>query len=270
MRIRKLAMWLAAGALLVAAVVYFAMPSSEDGIRVPLGVEQAAIVTYSGPLLVVAPYKWGVAVNVRIAQVTELPGRRVYDLRYIVNRAGAFDLRDYLAAADGGSLAGLPEFKFTGDPKLSKTLDTRIQETEEIRVDVGGHYYETIAGLGLLWAGWLLLLVYWKRPRPPAVPDPGPAAPTLAEMLRGCLNQIEAGTLDAAGKARLEMALLRCWRSESDLGNDPMITAMKLMHRNDRTLVSLRKLQHWLHHPESPVQAAEIAAVIKSCTAPAP
>ena len=41
------------------------------GLRVPLGVEQAAIVTYSGPLLAVAPYKWGVAVNVRIAEVTE-------------------------------------------------------------------------------------------------------------------------------------------------------------------------------------------------------
>ena len=41
-----------------------------DGRVVPLGVEQAAIITYSGPGLVVKPFRYGVAVNVRIAQVT--------------------------------------------------------------------------------------------------------------------------------------------------------------------------------------------------------
>ena len=63
-------------------------PKQPESVNVPLGVEQAAIVTYSGPPIAVAPYKWGVAVNVRIASVTEQPGARIYDVRYIVNRAG--------------------------------------------------------------------------------------------------------------------------------------------------------------------------------------
>ena len=37
------------------------------------------------------PYKWGVAVNVRIAKVIEQPRARIYDVRYIVNRAGKAD-----------------------------------------------------------------------------------------------------------------------------------------------------------------------------------
>lgn len=156
---RKYRLWLTA--LIVGAVaIYITTRPSDDSLRVPLGVEQAAIVTYSGPLLAVAPYKWGVAVNVRIAKISERPDRRIYDLRYIVNRAGTFDLKDYLVADDGSSLEGLPTFTFEGDPKLSKNLDTRIQETEEILVDVGGLYYEKMAVLALLWIGWLCLLLF--------------------------------------------------------------------------------------------------------------
>lgn len=124
--------WLLAGIVVAVAVaVFFRAPKQPDSLNVPLGVEQAAIVTYSGPPVAVMPYKWGVAVNVRIAKVIEQPGARIYDVRYIVNRAGTFDLKAYLTAEDGSRLDGLPSFKFSGDPKLSKNLDTRIQETKK-------------------------------------------------------------------------------------------------------------------------------------------
>ena len=101
--------WLTAALVIALAAMttwWFTRPDP-DTLRVPLGVEQAAIVTYSGPELTVAPYKWGVAVNVRIAEVVEQPGRRVYDIRYLVNRAGTFDLRDYLASTDGSQHIGM-------------------------------------------------------------------------------------------------------------------------------------------------------------------
>jgi hypothetical protein len=262
---RKHALWLAVFAA-CAVVVYIATRTSDDSLRVPLGVEQAAIVTYSGPLLAVAPYKWGVAVNVRIAEVTERPDRRIYDLRYIVNRAGTFDLKDYLVAEDGSALAGLPTFKFEGDPKLSKNLDTRIQETEEIRVDVGGRYFEWLTLFALLWIGWLLLLIFWKRPKPPAAPEADPSPPTLAEMMRSFLAQLEAGTLNADAKAKMEMVMLKCWRNELALGNEPMDSAHAHIASNGKTSEALKKLQHWLHHPSSSVPSADIAAVIKPYT----
>ncbi len=259
---RKHTLWITA-TIVLAAVVYFATRTKDDTIRVPLGVEQAAIVTFSGPTLAVAPYKWGVAVNMRIAEVIERSDRRIYDLRYIVNRAGTFDLKDYLVADDGSTLAGLPTFKFMGDPKLSKNLDTRIQETEEIRVDVGGRYYETMVLLTLLWIGWLLLLIFWKRPKPPTAPDASPPPPTLAELMRGFLTQLEAGTLDATAKAKMEMTMLQCWRNELALSNQSMITALDHISRDNKTGAPLRQLQHWLHHPTSTVPSTDIAAVIQ-------
>jgi hypothetical protein len=254
--------WLLAFVALAALVAFVLWPGG-DSLRVPLGVEQAAIVTYSGPLLEVAPYKWGVAVNVRMAEVRELPDRRVYDLRYIVNRAGTFDLRDYLVAADGSSLAGLPAFRFEGDARLSRDLDTRIQETEELRLDVGGRYPEILTVLTLLWLGWLWLLIFWKRPKPPAAPEAGPQTPTFAEMMTGFLAQLEAGTLSAEAKARMEMALLRRWRDELALAGEPMHRSLDEIARDDRTGETWNKLQHWLHHPSPSVTDSELASLLK-------
>jgi hypothetical protein len=262
----ELAAFVAVIALGVALYCHFHHRPESDTLNVPLGVEQAAIVTYSGPEVTVAPYKWGVAVNVRIAQVVEHDGARVYDVRYLVNRAGTFDLKDYLVGANGSPLAGLPSFKFVGDARLSKNLDQRIQETEENRVEVGGYYYEKLAVLGVLWIVWLLLLIFYKRSRPAEHIDAAPAAPTLAERMRTFLAQLESGSLDAEAKARLEMAMLQCWREQLALGDATMISALDQIARHDSTGEPLRKLQHWLYHPASPVQASEIAAIMAAYT----
>jgi hypothetical protein len=246
-----------------AAWRYFFREKEPEGLHVPLGVEQAAIVTYSGPMLTVAPYKWGVAVNVRIAAIEEQTDRRVYDVRYIANRAGSFDLRDFLLAADGSALEGLPEFRFTGDAALSKDLDTRIEETEELKIQVGGYYYEIMAALGVLWIGWLLLLIFWKRARPAAADDTGPTEMPFGEWLRGFLAALESGAVSAADKAKLEMRLLRLWREELSLPEDvSMIEALGAVSRDAKTAAPLKKFQHWLHHPASPVPREEIAAVL--------
>ncbi len=268
--LRKYYEWLLAAVSIVVALAvayHYRQGDREESVNVPLGVEQAAIVTYSGPPVTVAPYKWGVAVNVRIASVSERPGARIYDIRYIVNRGGTFDLKDYLTSTDGLPLAGLPSFKFHGDPKLSRELDARIQETEEVAVTVGGHYYATLVALGVFWIVWLLLLIFWKRPRKPAALAPPPAMPSLSERLRALLAQLQNGTLDAAGQAKLEMLFLRRWREEIAAPGASMTAAFEAIERSEKTRDPLRRLESYIHQPASPVQREEIAAALAPFTA---
>src|SRR2546429_8643620 len=107
---KRKAFWFLATVCVLAVIAAFVFwpKKKDDSLNVPLGVEQAAIVTYSGPAVAVTPYKWRVAGNVRIAKVTEQPGARIYDVRYIVNREGIFDLKDYPPAENGSLLVGLP------------------------------------------------------------------------------------------------------------------------------------------------------------------
>ena len=60
--------------------------------------------------------------------------------------------------------------------------------------------------------------------------------------------------------------MLQCWRNELALGNEPMDSALAHIASNGKTSEALKKLQHWLHHPSSPVPRADIAAVIKPYT----
>ncbi|MFY8229034.1 MAG: hypothetical protein ACOVMC_02780 [Opitutales bacterium] len=234
----------------------------DDSLKVPLGVEQAAIITYGGPTLVVKPFRYGVAVNVRIAQVTGQDGLKVYDVRYLVNREGEHDLTEYLMADDGAALSGLPSFKVQGDPKLSKELEARVKETEDIGIQVWGHYRATLWGLGVFWIGWLLLLIFWRRPKKPVAVIAQPPL-TSAEQLRQLLAELEQGALTAEQKARLEMLLLRSWREGLVPAEAPMAEVLAAIARGERTGEALGRLQRWLHRPGSDVADTEIVGIIR-------
>jgi hypothetical protein len=255
--------WLLRGlALLAVLVAGWWFLQEDDNLKVPLGVEQAAIITYSGPGLVVKPFRYGVAVNVRIAQVTEQGGAKVYDVRYLVNREGEHDLIEYLMSDNGAALSGLPSFKVKGDPKLSKELEARVKETEDIGIEVRGHYQATLVGLFVFWILWLLALIFWRRPKKP-VPAPVKAPLTVAEQLRRLLAELEQGGLSAAQKATLEMLLLRRWREGLVPADAPMAEVLAAIARGERTGEALVRLQRWLHRPGSGVADAEIAQIIR-------
>ena len=234
-----------------------------DNLNVPLGVEQAAIITYSGPGLVVKPFHWGVAVNVRIAQVTSQGSSKVYDVRYLVNIEGDHDLIGYLMTDNGTALTGLPSFKVHGDPKLSKELEARVRETEAIGIEVRGHYKATLIILLVLWIGWLFMLIFYGRPKQPVpviiVPELTPA-----EQLKVLLQQLEDGELTAVQKAKLEMLLLRCWREGLATDDTPMREVLGMIARGERTRDALLRLQRWLHRPASGVAKTEIAELIRA------
>lgn len=259
----SLRVWLLRGlALLAIVVAAWWYLQEDDNLKVPLGVEQAAIITYSGPGLVVKPFRYGVAVNVRIAQVTEQGGAKVYDVRYLVNREGEHDLIEYLMSDNGSALSGLPSFKVKGDPKLSKELEARVKETEDIGIEVRGHYQATLWALFVFWIVWLFLLIFWRRPRKPVVAAVKPPL-TLAEQLRLLLGELEQGGLTAEQKARLEMLMLRCWREGLVPADAPMAEVLAAIARGERTGEALGHLQRWLHRPGSGVADAEIAAIIR-------
>jgi len=255
--------WLLRGlAVLAVIVAAWWFLQQEDNLKVPLGVEQAAIITYSGPGLIVKPFRYGVAVNVRIAQVTDHAGAKVYDVRYLVNREGEHDLIDYLMSDNGSALSGLPSFKVKGDPKLSKELEARVKETEDIGIEVRGHYQATLVALAVFWIAWLFALIFWRRPKKPVVIPAKPPL-TLAEQLRQLLGELEQDGLSAEQKARLEMLLLRCWREGLVPADAPMADALAAIARGECTGEALDHLQRWLHRPGSGVADAEIAQIIR-------
>jgi hypothetical protein len=114
----------------------------------------------------------------------------------------------------------------------------------------------------VFWVGWLLLLIFWRRPKKPVALVTKPPL-TAAEQLRILLAELEQGVLTAEQKARLEMLLLHSWREGLVPADAPMAEVLATIARGERTGESLGRLQRWLHRPGSGVADTEIAGIIR-------
>jgi hypothetical protein len=227
---------------------------------VPLGVEQAVVVRSSGPPLVARPYRRGASVNVRIANQAQIDKVRVYDIRYVVNLPGEFDLMDYLTSSDGRPVDDLPSFPVQGLTSLTEDLETRIQEIERVDIRIWHGYYETLVGVGIFWMAWLLGLVFVGRPRRRPKPISRPRLPSLDERIDGYLNALQQGELSTQGQARLEALLLERWRRQLALSQQRMAASCRDIEQSHELGQIYRHLQMWLHDPRAdihPVQFIE-------------
>jgi len=220
---------------------------------VPLGVEQAVIIRYSGPQLKAQPYRRGASVNLRIAAEAQKGRVRVYDIRYVISLPGEFDLTKYLTSTDGHPIDDLPPFSVRGLTSLTKDIETRIQEIENVGVHIGHGYYESLAGLGVLWVAWLAGLIFIGRPQRPPVPPPAPRQPSLAEQIDGLLAAMARGGLTVADKARLEALLLKRWREQLGLSGQRMSVACRGIESSRELAPVYGRLQAWLHNPRAGV-----------------
>jgi hypothetical protein len=227
---------------------------------VPLGVEQAVIIRYSGSRLKARPYRRGASVNLRIADEVQKGRVRVYDIRYVVSLPGEFDLTEYLTSTDGRSIDDLPSFTVRGLTSLTKDIETRIQEIENVGVHVWHWYYESLAGLGVLWVAWLIGLIFVGRPKQPPKPPPAPPRPSVREQIERLLGTMQRRALTVGEKASLEALLLQHWRERLGLAKQRMAASCRDIERNRKLGRSYGKLQAWLHNPRSGVGPEEFVA----------
>ena len=241
-----------AAAVTIVVVVQMREPEVTRSDRdVPLGVEEAVIIRYSGSRLVARPYRRGASVNLRIANETQQGNLRVYDVRYVVSLPGEFDLTEYLTSADGSPITDLPSFKVRGLTSLTKDIETRIQEIEEVGVHVWHWYYETLTGLGIAWVFWLMGLIFIGRPKRPPKITPPPPLPSIAERIAQFLIALRKRELTVDEKARFEILLLEHWRDRLGLQEGRMAEGCRQIQRSDDLGTVYEKLQSWLHVPDA-------------------
>lgn len=242
-------------------------PSRSGAIEVPLGVEEAAIVRYRGPQLKARPYRRGSSINVRIARQERKAGVVVYDLRYVVNQPGDFDLVDYLTTVSGQPPTDLPAFRVRGMTQLTKDLETRIQEIEQVEIHIPHLYYETLSGLGLLWGLWLIGLVFVGRRPGQGEQRQAPPPPSLEQRIRVLLERLRHDDLSIQENALLEQLLLQHWAEQSGATEARLAEACRQL-RNDSTFSdAYAKLQAYMHHRESGVtRKALLEASLATCS----
>ena len=142
--------------------------------------------------------------------------------------------------------------------RLTKDIETRIREIEDVGVDIWHWYYETLALLGVAWVAWLAGLVFIGRPKRPPKPAPPPPAPSPAELIARYLEALARGDLPVEDKARLEILLLRHWRERLGLRHDRMAASCRQIRRDATVGRAYEAVEGWLHDPSARSGPAEI------------
>jgi len=255
-------------ALLIGAaaivVCFFLLP--EETSKVPLGVEHAVTLRYSGPDLKIKPFEEGVAVQLRIAEIKQRGHSLVYDVRYIINRRGEYNIMDYLMSASGQPTENLPSFVVRGVAEKDQTIEKRVEAVESAEIRIWHWYYETLAVLGTFWILWLAGLIFWhgrhRRKHKPALPD----YETFYSLLHGFLDRLGDGGLDAAGKFELEKLMFAWWRDQAGYRDAGMVTVLRELSADPVVGGAYRVLEGWLHDSETAVSQEDVIAALRPYT----
>lgn len=179
------------------------------------------------------------------------PGEQIVE--FIGNRAGEFDVRDFLAREDGGAVADLAPLPVRVVSNLPRAHGSDIFESGEPPVVAGGGYRALMIGLGAAWVLVPVVVLVRRalRAKPAPVVEVLPVPePTLAERLKTAIDQARARQLSAAERAGLELMVIRylCQRSGRELV--PALDhagTLEILRLDERTRGVVLAIERWLH-----------------------
>ncbi len=169
----------------------------------------------------------------------------------MVNLPGQFDVTEYLVATTGDPIDDLPSFPVRGVTRLTKDMETRIREIEDVEINIGHWYYESLVALGGVWAAWLVGLIFLGRNRPQSqMTVERFTPPTLRERIEQYLGQLTDQELDVQQRAELEVLLIQYWREQRSL-SQRLAESCRCLQADPQFGAAYAALQVWLHAPAS-------------------
>jgi hypothetical protein len=221
-----------------------------------VGIEGRVLYRARGPRLMAREATRFAPVNVRIAAVTpdSADGSTVlYDLRFIGQREGRYDLRDALARVDGEALddASFPPAPVAVTALLPPEHDGELIAMQDVSGSPWGGYRTVMIGVVALWAFvpmvWLVRRTIRRRGE--ARIEAAAPEPTLADLLAPLVERARAGTLDTAGRAALERLVHAHWREALGLGAVPTREALARIRADAHAGQLIEAVERWLHAP---------------------
>ena len=218
------------------------------------GITGAFEFRYPGKILHVLPQREVDApISVRLQRVNEHGA--TYEVRFIGNREGRFDLREYLEHVDGTPSIDLPSMPVQIVSMLPKDQRSDLFDSTVYRPRIfGGYRISWILG-GLVWIAipcCLWVIHYWRKPlAAPTIPEE--KSPTIAEQLRPLIEAASHRSLSTVEKGRLELLLYHFWRERGALQNDNMANSIRKLRALPEARALFGVIETWLHSNPSDV-----------------
>jgi hypothetical protein len=180
-----------------------------------------------------------------------------YDLRYVGRVPGRYDLREYLATADGRPARSLPALTVMVRGVLPERHNGWLEEQRPGPPAISGGYRAIATVAVALWIlGFFVIMRVWRKPKVVAVEAPVQRTLTFAECLRPLVERAAAGRLSADEQATLERMLITHWQRRLGLSGVDSAEMIARLRQHPEAGALLRALEDWLHRPPGGVSVA--------------
>jgi hypothetical protein len=180
-----------------------------------------------------------------------------YDLRYIGRVPGRYDLREYLATADGRPARSLAALMVTVRGVLPERHDGWLEEQHLGTLSIFGGYRAVATVVVALWIlGIFIIMRMGRKPKVVTVEAPAQQTLTFAECLRPLVERASAGQLSADDQATLERMLITHWQRRLGLSGVDSAEMITRLRQHPEAGALLRALEDWLHRPPGSVSVA--------------
>lgn len=202
---------------------------------------------------------------VRILEVRPAKDGFRYDLEVQGLEPGRHNVADYLS-----SDRALPEIPIEIVTPLPPGLPSPHPIAQGELPRLGGYRTRMIV-LGALWVAGFVGILLWKKKAAATDAAEQTGGEPLAERLKPLVTGAADGTLDTAGRARLERLLIGYWRERlPEIAALSPAEAMARLRHHPEAAPLLQALERWLHAPgwgETPADLETLLAPYRGATA---
>lgn len=235
-----------------------------------VGVEGQYLFPWSGERLFAKPVNDRSIFLTRIADIRQLEdegdgkAKVMYDIRYLADMPGQYNLNKYILDAFGEPVEGLPDMIVNVGELLPEVHQGDLEQLEALGIPDMGGYRMTLYIIGILWLLPIFYLLFRKFYKPrPAPPAPVAPPPTLADQLRPIVAKAQSGTLPPEQLARLERLLLACWKERLNINESSMLQQIRTLKAHPDAGAILRAVEMWLHAPpDQQISESEINTLL--------
>jgi len=175
-----------------------------------------------------------------------------YDLRYIGQESGEYNLKNYLVRCNGNTKEPIPDIPVIINKLLPEEYDGELVYTPLPKITNLGGYKILITSCWCIWALLLIPIIFIARPRKSEEEKINiEPKKTLAELLHPLVSKATTSKLTTAEQAKLERLLLTYWRKVLNIEELPMHEAIAVLRKDPKGGILLREIEKWLHQRPS-------------------
>lgn len=200
-----------------------------------------------------------------IVRLQHSPTSTQYEVRFIGNISGQYDLREWLEHADGSAIELASPIPIEIVSTLPNDPRSDLFDVDSFQPNFSGGYRWGLALAVLAWSAVPITVIARRLLARPKEIEVTPVSPpmSLADQLKPLIEAASRGELSTSDKARFELLLVHYWRETAILPELDMARSIQQLRSHPQAGPIIAAVEQWLHSGSATEQRPTVQQVLQ-------